>query len=205
MPVSEEQQQPTAKTGLELLTCPICYGHTKLLGGNVYCPNCAVIISENVTDSLKTKVELVREQVAEKQQAPLKRARIERGLVRSFFAGVFFAGFLIALGLITFTAFFYIQALAFEKAGHYKDAKSAYETSLVIFTIPGVKEAIVKNNRLIISDQEYRLGLAASKRKEWAEAIAHFEKVDEQDKNYALAQVEIEKARVGLMGQENKQ
>lgn len=200
---SSEHTRPTDKTGSELIMCPICFGHTKLLGNNVYCPNCAVIISENVSDSLKTKVELIREQVAEKQAEPEKRKAVRRGLLHSMFTG--FTGFFMFINLAIFgyTGFFYVQGKAKEHAGNYQSAKLAYERATLIFPIPGVKEAIAKNNRLAISNQEYLKGLAAASHKRWAEAIAHFEKVDNEDQDYDLAQIEIENARMKLAEEQN--
>lgn len=199
-----EQTRPTDKTGIELAMCPICFGHTKLLGGNVYCPNCAVIISENVSDSLKTKVQLIREQVEEKKAEPEKRQAVRRSIVRSVFTG--FGGFflIINFAVIGYVVYFYMQAKGHESAGEYQKAKLAYEQSTLIFPLPGVKEAIAKNKRLAISNQSYRKGVAAANNEMWQEAIAHFEKVENGDRDYALAQIEIEKARMKLMETEKE-
>lgn len=189
-----ESKVPTQRTGMELVMCPICFGHTKLLAGKVYCPNCAIIISENVTDSLKTKVELIKEQVAAQKQVPIARSQIKRGLFHSLITGVITFLFLILIAVGSMTGFFFIQGKAYENAGKYAQAKTVFEQSTWFFTMPGIDAAIEKNKRLTASTQEYRRGLAAMKKSAWQEAIEHFENVDEDDKNYNLAQVEMRRA-----------
>lgn len=180
---------PTTHRGDDLMMCPICFGHTILKGSAVYCPHCDIVITENLTDAMKTKVALIKEAVDVQKELP-KIVQAERHAKIATLIGVIIGVMLFLVAIVVgVTGYSIIKAKAYEKNGDYAKAIQAYQESRLIITVPGLDQSIARANRLKTSSENYQTGMAAFSKKQWQLALLYLNMVDKEDANYERAQV----------------
>ncbi len=170
----------------DLSICPICFGHTTVVNGKVYCPNDKVFISENPADAMRTKVRFIKTNVDTVKQE--KIAKSHHTVLKAIIASLFSLALTIAIFIFGIVGYEIVRAKAFEATGDYTQAQLAYKRSEFLFKVPQADSSIARLDVLVISSQNFSKGQAAMQQQKWQQAIFYFTLVDPGDIHYSQAQ-----------------